>query len=272
MARRAPERATAPVPPRVTLPRPLDAHPRPMLSRRSLVLIAPRRTELAELPRTPHPPRFERSAALLAHSQRFFGPGTFHLPRQLAPLGTREPAHPPPRVEAVGNHLLTCCPLRRRLPSIWSSAIRAVRRRCLVPPVAFTFPFASGASARCVVYAVAADFARVPPERLSADRGSTLQKREGLRPSCLWWRRGQRVTRGSGVRRSAGTPATAPRYQTSGSRRLTRFGLPCWSQRSAAEARGRGTRGACPSARARAGKRGPVSMGGSKRGEVRLVR
>ena len=32
----------------------------------------------------------------------------------------------PPGVEALGNRLPICCPLRRRLPFLWSSAIRAV--------------------------------------------------------------------------------------------------------------------------------------------------
>lgn len=40
--------------------------------------------------------------------------------------------------------------------------------------------------------------------------------------------------------------------------------------RSATEAGGSRTRGTRPSARARAGKPGAVSMGGSKRGEIRL--
>jgi hypothetical protein len=34
---------------------------------------------------------------------------------------------PSPRVEALGNRLPYCCPLRRRLPSLWSSAIYVIR-------------------------------------------------------------------------------------------------------------------------------------------------
>ena len=55
---------------RVTLPRPLDTHLRPVLSRRSLVLIAPRRAERAVNPRAAHPTRAEGSSAGLAGSQR----------------------------------------------------------------------------------------------------------------------------------------------------------------------------------------------------------
>ena len=55
---------------RVTLPRPLDAHLCPMLSRRRLVLIAPRRAERAVNPRAAHPTRLEGSSAGLAGSRR----------------------------------------------------------------------------------------------------------------------------------------------------------------------------------------------------------